>query len=296
MKYSSMTRRQMLAGSAQAIVALTLASSCSLDQTRRAKAEPVGFKIGACDWTLGKRTDPASLEVAKRLGLDGCQVDLGSGEEDLPLFDPKLQAKFLAEAKKHNVEVASLALATLNGVPYQSDPRAERWVDQSIDVCKAMGVTVVLLPFFGKADLRKNNEAPDVVVRKLKKVAPKAEKAGVILGIESWLSAERHMGIIDRVGSPAVQVYYDVGNSDKAGYDIYKEIRYLGKNICEFHAKDYKDLYGKGSINFPEVRRAMDDIGYRGWIHIEGTKFPLGREESCRYDAEYLRTVFPRKV
>jgi sugar phosphate isomerase/epimerase len=104
------------------------------------------------------------------------------------------------------------------------------------------------------------------------------------------------MQIIDAVGSPAVRVYYDVGNSHKAGYDIYQEIRQLGAHICEFHAKDYDDLYGKGSIAFPEVREAMDDIGYRGWLVMEGTQMPLGVEESCRYDAEYLRKIFPPKV
>jgi len=120
--------------------------------------------------------------------------------------------------------------------------------------------------------------------------------SGVTLGIESWLSAEQHIDIIERVGSPAVKVYCDVGNSHKAGYDIYKEIRQLGPLICEFHAKDYDNLYGKGSINFKEVRLAMDDIGYRGWLVMEGTKMPLGVEESCRYDAEYLRGIFPRKA
>jgi len=40
----------------------------------------------------------------------------------------------------------------------------------------------------------------------------------------------------------------------------------------------------------------MDEIGYRGWLVMEGTKMPLGVEESCRYDAEYLRTIFPRRV
>jgi len=55
-------------------------------------------------------------------------------------------------------------------------------------------------------------------------------------------------------------------------------------------------LYGKGSIDFEEVRLAMDDIGYRGWIVMEGVKMPLGVEESCRYDAQYLRGIFPAKV
>jgi sugar phosphate isomerase/epimerase len=159
-----------------------------------------------------------------------------------------------------------------------------------------LGVNVVLLAFFGEGDLRNDKKGTDIVVERLKRVAPKAEKAGVFLAIESWLSAEQHIDIIDRVGSPAVKVYYDVGNSHKAGYDIYKEIRQLGKHICEFHAKDYDDLYGKGSIDFEEVRRAMDDIGYRGWIVMEGVKMPLGVEESCRYDAQYLRGIFPPKV
>lgn len=289
MEYSRMTRREMMVNGACAVAGLALMGSCQ-------PPERAGFKIGVCDWTIGKTTHPASLEVAKRLGLDGVQVDFGSGQNDLPLFNRELQKKFLEAAKKHNVEIGSLALGVLNGVPYKSDPRAERWVAESIDVAKAMGCTVVLVPFFGKGGLRDDKEGVDAVVERLKKVSPKAEKAGVVLGFESWLSAEQHLDIIERVGSPAVKVYYDVGNSHKAGYDIYEEIRLLGRQICEFHAKDYDDLYGKGTIAFEEVRRAMDDIGYRGWIHIEGVKIPLGIEESIRYDAQYLRRIFPPKM
>lgn len=293
MKYSSMTRREMMVNSARTITGLVLTTSCrSLGPLSGGR----GFKIGVCDWTIGKRSNPASLEMAKRLGLDGVQVDFGSGENDLPLCNPKLQKKYIEAVQRHGVQIASLALAILNDVPYKSDPRAERWVSESIDVCKSMGVNVVLIAFFGKGDLRNDPKGIDVVVERLKKVAPKAEDAGVFLGFESWLSAEQHLGIIDRVGSPTIKVYYDVANSHKAGYDIYEEIRLLGKQICEFHAKDYDDLYGKGTIAFEEVRKAMDDIGYRGWIVMEGVKMPLGLEESVRYDVNYLRGVFPPRV
>ncbi len=293
MSYSRMTRREMMVNGARVVTGLALTTSC---RSFGPMLGGRGFKIGVCDWTIGKRTDLASLEMAERLGLDGVQVDFGSGENDLPLCNPELQKKFLEAAKKHNVQVVSLALGVLNDVPYKSDPRAERWVSESVDVCRAMGVNVVLLAFFGNGDLRNDKKGTDVVVERLKKVAPKAEEAGVFLGIESWLSAEQHLDIINRVGSPAVKVYYDVANSHKAGYDIYEEIRLLGKKICEFHAKDYDDLYGKGTIAFEEVRRAMDDIGYRGWIVIEGTQMPLGLEDSIRYDAKYLRSVFPPKL
>ncbi len=135
-----------------------------------------------------------------------------------------------------------------------------------------MKVKIVLVPFFGKADLRNDPQAVEAVIELLKRLAPNAEKAGVILGLESWLSADEHLKIIERVGSPAVQVYYDVGNSQEAGYDIFKEIRLLGNRICEIHAKDYKDLYGKGSMDFKAVQKALEDIGYSGWLVMEGDK------------------------
>jgi sugar phosphate isomerase/epimerase len=293
-KRTKITRRRVMANGAMALAGLTLATSCSSFTAIGKK--PRGFKIAVCDWTIGKRTNPASLELAKKIGLDGVQVDFGRTENTLPLFDTDLQKVFLDAEKKNDIQIASLAMGVLNNIPYKSDPRAEQWVSDGIDVCKALGVNVVLLAFFGNGDLKNDKIGTDAVVERLKKVAPKAEKAGVYLAIESWLSADEHLDIIERVGSENIKVYYDVANSNKAGYDIYKEIRQLGKHICEFHAKDYDDLYGKGSIDFVKVREAMDDIGYRGWFVMEGTKMPLGVEESCRYDAEYLRSIFPPVV
>ena len=75
---------------------------------------------------------------------------------------------------------------------------------------------------------------------------------------------------MDRVGSPAVKVSFDMVHAHGANRDIYQEITFLGDSICEFHAKDYANvLFGQGEIDFLPVRRAMDAIGYRGWIHIE---------------------------
>lgn len=294
MKHVCMNRRELMAGAAAVATGLALGSSCAPSTGQKAKA--AGFKIGVCDWTIGKMSNPASFELAKKIGLDGVQVDFGRGEEDLPLFDADLQKRIVEEAQKQQMEIASLAMGVLNNVPYKSDPSADRWVRQGIDVAHAMRVKIILLAFFGEGDLQKDPQGVEVVVKRLRRVAAQAEQAGVTLGIESWLSAKQHIDIVNRVDSPAVKVYYDVANSHKMGYDIYQEIRTLGKLICQFHAKDYDDLYGKGSIDFPRVRKAMDDIGYRGWLVMEGTKMPLGVEESCRYDAEYLRTIFPAKA
>jgi len=262
-----------MVGTARAAAGLAVTCSCAplAEQEQGQAKAAAGFKLAVCDWTIRKTADPGSFEIAKRIGLDGVQVDFGRGDNRLPLFDEELQQNMLKEARKQKMEIASLAMGVLNNVPYKSDPRAERWVRQGIDVAEAMGVKVILLAFFGEGDLKNDEQGVNMVVQRLRRIAPKAEMADITLGIESWLSAEQHIDIIERIGSPAVKVYYDVANSHKAGYDIYKEIRQLGPLICEFHAN-------------------------RGWLVMEGTKMPLGLEESCRYDAEYLRGIFPKQL
>jgi len=258
----------------------------------RSESGKTRIQFGVCDWTIQKGGDPAALELAAKLGLDGVQVSLNPKGDSLALADQNLQRAYFAAAEKNKVQIASFAIGELNNVPLKSDPRAERWVAEGIHIAAAMKVEAILVPFFGKADVRNDPAGTEAVIGALKRLAPKAERAGVILALESWLSAEDHLKIITAVGSPAVRVYYDVGNSQEAGYDIFKEIRQLGPQISEFHAKDYKDLYGKGSMDFPAVRAAMEDIGYSGWLVLEGAKLPLGIEESILYDLNYLKSVF----
>lgn len=253
------------------------------------------FKIGACDWSLGKQSDPAAFETARAIGLDGVQISLGTETNDMHLRRADVQQRFRDAAQATGVAIASMAIGELNRVPYKSDPRTIRWVSDCVDVMAKLGTRVVLLAFFGAGDLKGDKAGTDEVVRRLKEVAPKAEKAGIILGLESWLNAGEHLDIIQRVGSPAVKVYYDVANMEKMGHDIYREIRQLGKQglICEFHMKENGALLGQGRVDFTKVRAAIEDIGYSGWMQIEGAVPPGGKmPESYIANRKFLRTLF----
>ncbi|MDH4198025.1 MAG: sugar phosphate isomerase/epimerase [Candidatus Aminicenantes bacterium] len=256
-----------------------------------------GFEVrlGVCDWTIGKTGDPAALALARSLGLDGVQVSLASKGDSLALIDPVLRRAYLEAAEMTGVAIASFAIGELNDVPLKSDPRAEKWLGEGIEVAAAMGVKIILVPFFGRGDLRNDPKGFDAAIEALKRLAPRAEKAGISLAVENMLNAADNLKIIERVGSPAIRIYYDVANSQDADYPILDEIRLLGSSIVEIHAKDTKDLYGRGSIDFPAVRQAMEYIAYNGWLVLEGTKMPLGLEKSIRYDADYLKKVFAVK-
>ena len=251
------------------------------------------YKISACDWSVGKLSEVEAVAVAKEIGLNGIQISLGTVQNNMHLRQPVIQQAYKQAAKKYGIEISSLAIGELNKIPYKSEPQTEEWVSDSIDVAKAMGCKVILLAFFENGDIKNDIASQQEVIKRLKRVAPKAEQAGIILGIESWLSAEEHVSIIKAIGSKNVQVYYDVANSHKMGYDIYAELVLLGKNyICEVHAKENTCLLGKGEIDFSRVKKILDDVGYNGWVVLEGSRESADMLADYKVNRQFLQSVF----
>jgi L-ribulose-5-phosphate 3-epimerase len=285
------SRRTVLVRGAQWAVAALAAGPM---QPLWAAAGSRWFKIGACEWNLGKG-DPSSLDVAKKIGLDGVQINMGSAANDMHLRNPEVQKAYLEAMKRTGLGVGSLAMGELNNIPLKSDPRAAAWLEDAIDVCKAMNIPIVMPACFSKGDLdmAKTDEI-DQLVKVLKSASAKAEKAGITIGLENYLSAKDNLKILDRVGSPALSVYYDVGNPTDKGYDVYEEIPLLGKRICEFHFKDANFMLGQGRIDFAKVRKAIDAIQYSGWIQIEAAA-PHGLIADYRAHYKFIRSHFPQR-
>ncbi|WPP49433.1 sugar phosphate isomerase/epimerase family protein [Catalinimonas niigatensis] len=286
---SVISRRQMLRNSAAVAGILSSAPLLSLFASEKRT-----YRIGACDWSIGHHSEVEAMATAHKIGLDGVQISLGKAENNMHLRQKEVRQAYKEAAKKYGVKVSSLAIGELNQVPYKSAPETVEWVSDSIDVAQAMDVSVILLAFFGNGDLKNDAQGTQEVIKRLKDVAPKAEKKGIILGIESWLSADEHLEIIEAVGSPNVRVYYDVANSHKMGYDIYEEMQRLGSEyICEVHAKENGYLLGKGAVDFERVKAILDDINYQGWVIIEGA-IPEGMEmlEAYQANCQYVQSVF----
>ena len=258
------------------------------------------FRIGACDWSLGKSSDPGAFELAKQIGLNGIMVNMGSEKDDLHLREKNVQQQYLDASRRTGIKISSIAIAELNNVPYKSDPRTEEWVWDSVDTARNLLAPVVLLAFFHKNDLRNDSAGKKEVISRLKKVAPHAEKNGIILGIESYLNADEHIEIIDQVGSKNVKVYYDFRNTADAGFDTVQEFKKLGPEmICELHMKENGFLLGKGSLDWTAIANAVNETGYYGdgWMQIESAK-PDGTPvvESYKHNLQFLKNTFTKTV
>ena len=251
-------------------------------RARAAAPRGVKFKLGVTDWTLKLAGQPEAVLMAGELGFDCLQVSVGRIPRDgkLVLSDKTLQQTYLAESKRHKCPIGSLYLDILhvNGLKWREDPLGPRWVAESIAIGKALKVKVLLLPFFGKHRLENQGEI-EYVGDALKEIAPAAGKAGVILGLETTLSAQDNLTLIERTKSRAVQVYYDVGNASKAGLDIPAELKLLGKEkLAELHFKDNPHYLGEGQVDFATVVDTLADIGYDRRVLLE-TDSPSGDVE-----------------
>jgi L-ribulose-5-phosphate 3-epimerase len=253
-----------------------------------AQAKGVKFKVGVTDWNLRQTAKVESVALAKRIGFDGVQISIG---RQMQLKDAALQRAYLDEAKRVQFPIASVCLDILHVNGLKSDPLGQRWVAESIPIAKAMGVRVILLPFFGKWALKTTDEM-DYVGAALREIAPEAEKAGIILGLEDTISAKDNVRIMERAKSPSVLTYYDVGNSTLHGFDILEEIRWLGRErICEVHLKDNPNYLGKGKIDFPAVVDALADIGFDKWAQLETDSPTRSIEDDMQVNLTYIRGV-----
>jgi L-ribulose-5-phosphate 3-epimerase len=246
------------------------------------------FRVGVTDWNLKQTAKVESVALAKRIGFDGVQVSIG---RQMQLKETALQQALLADSKRLNLPISSVCLDILHVNGLKSDPLGQKWVAESIPIAKAMGVKVILLPFFGKWKFETTQEM-DYVGDLLRELAPAAEKAGVILGLEDTISAKDNVRIMERSKSPAVLTYYDVGNSSQNGFNIYEEIRWLGRErICEVHLKDNPHYMGQGKIDFPAVVKAMVEIRFDQWAVLECSSPTGSVENDMTANLKYIRGV-----
>jgi L-ribulose-5-phosphate 3-epimerase len=277
---ANLTRRTLLCSAAAAAPFLRAAGS--------------KLKIGVTDWNLRLGADPGAVPLAAKLGFDGVQISFGRKIVDnkMPLDNPELIDRYLWLSGAHKIPLDGTCVDMLHTNGLKSDPLGMNWVSDAIRLTRALHTDVLLLPFFGKWAIQSPAER-DAVGDRVRELAPEAEKAGVILGLEDTISAEDNVRIMDRARSKNVLVYYDVGNSTNNGFDVVKEIRWLGKErICQIHLKDNPAYMGEGKINFVEVMKAIREIGFTAYANLE-----TDTQKGSTVEADMARNLaFIRKI
>lgn len=260
------------------------------------------YKVAVIDLMILKRQKISAFPLAKEIGADGLELDMGGlGNRetfDSKLADPVVRDQFLQQAKALNIEICSLAMTGFYAQSFATRPTYQKMIQDCLDTAKAMKVKVVFLPLGIQGDLVKYPELRGAIVERLKVAGKMASKAGVVIGIESALDAAGELSLLKDIGSKGVKSYFNFSNALKNGRDLHQELRILGrKNIIQIHCtnEDGVWLQDDPKINLHEVKRTLDDMGWKGWLVVERSrdaKAPTNVKRNFTANTTYLKSVF----
>jgi hexulose-6-phosphate isomerase len=219
--------------------------------------------------------DADKFKLAKKCGFDGIE---GSPMEDLSAA--KQRGRLAREA---GVPIHSIVFGGWHAPFSEADPKiiakGLEGMKMALRSAKALGAdTVLLVP----AVVKENVSYGDAYKRSqehIRKLLPLAEELRIVIAVENvWnkflLSPLEFARYVDEFDSPWLKAYFDVGNVIIYGY-AQDWIRTLGKRIVKIHLKDFKRKGYQwtnlldGDVNWKQVRLALDEIGYNGFMTTE---------------------------
>jgi sugar phosphate isomerase/epimerase len=275
------SRRAFLAGTAAAGV---------LGGSATASAKPAGLKLGVMDGILGLPMKPEAFQKAKELGFEGVQVTLGRAKKGvgLPLSSRAAQDAILAASQQTGIPVVSTYLDVLHDECLGASPDASQRVLEGIRITKALNAKILMTVFFGKCELKTHGQT-EKALEAFRDLVPAAVDEGVVIGLESLLTAKQSLFVLEELNSPALKVYYDVGNAaNLIGTDPASELRIFGKDqLCQVHFKD-KNFLGDGKVDMRGVYAALEEIGYEGYGVLETPSPTKNLEADLKRNLDYL--------
>jgi hexulose-6-phosphate isomerase len=220
-------------------------------------------------------TDAEKFALAKKCGFEGIELNG-------PIADLAAAQEMGALARQAGVPIHGVVNGW--GGPL-SDPKPENVakgiasMETSLRCAKAVGADAVLLVPAVVNEEVGYGEAWERSQKNIRTLLPLARELQVVIAVENvWnkflLSPLEFAKYVDEFDDPWLKAYIDVGNMILFGF-AQDWVRTVGKRIVRIHLKDFKRKGYEwtnlldGDVNWPQVRRALDEIGYRGYLTPE---------------------------
>jgi len=297
-------------------------------ESRRTPTKRYDMKKSINLWALPypqKMTLRQCLEICKDAGFEGVELNYAL-EGDLSPQASDADLKQIARMlEKIGLQVSGLCSFLF--WPYSfthADPqRRQKGVELALGMiraCRLLGTeNLLVVPGATYAPwLPDDPPVPfDVCAQRarqaVERLIPEAEKQGVYLNIENIFangflhSPEEMIAFVDSFKSERVQVHFDTGNIAQYHFPEHW-IPLLGKRIRNVHLKEYSKKCHEfnlnafrplldGTINWPAVLDALEQVGYRGYLTFEYfNPFPHWPEALVYHTSDALDRMLGRKA
>lgn len=249
------------------------------------------MKKGINIWSFAETDLQKIFKITKNAGFEG--IELALTDEWLSYTENDIKEIKLS-ADKYGLELYSLSSGLYWQYNYTSElkenrEKAKEITKKQLQIASWLGCdTILVVPGAVNVSFEPDSEIVDYdiayerALSVLKELAPIAEKLKVSIGVENvWndflLSPLEMRDFIDKVDSPYVGAYFDVGNVVYSGFPE-QWIKILNKRIKKVHFKDYRRNVGSldgfvdllaGDVDYVKVMNAFKEVGYDGWVSAE---------------------------
>ena len=245
-------------------------------------------------WSFKDKTIKQAMDITKKAGFDGIELALNeTGETSLESsIEELLEIKKYSEKIKLKIHSVATGLYWTYSFTSNDIKEREKAISiaiKQIQMAKVLGANSVLIvpgavgvDFIESYKVVSYDIVYDRALDTFNKLKIVAEENKINIGIENvWnkflLSPLEMRDFIDKIDSPYVGAYFDVGNVLYSGYPEHW-INILNTRIKKVHFKDYIRNVGTihgfvdllaGDVNWIEVMKAFGNINYDGWVTAE---------------------------
>lgn len=261
------------------------------------------YQVGVCDWMVLKRQKLGEFKLARELGCDGLEMDMGGlGRRDS--FDNKIRQPEMARLFRHTadsleIKVGAVAMSGFYGQSFAAKQSWKWLVEDCLNTMQTMQAKVAFLPLGGCGkDWTENAAIRKEIVFRLHEAGEMAAKRGMVIGIDTPLDAKGNKKLLKEIDSPGIKIFYKFQTAVENKLDISKDLRKLGAdNICGIHASNTDGVWLRNdkAINMPEIKATLDKLGWSGWLFVERSRDVTDvRNVKRNYgeNVKYLKEVF----
>lgn len=258
------------------------------------------------------------LTLTKKSGFDFMEMSIDETDEKLArlFWNEEDVRQVIDSIQRSGVQIGSICLSAHRKYPLGSEEESTREksldiMKRAIDLANQLSVRIIQLAGYDVYYEQSTMQTKQRFLDNLKISVEYASQNGVILGFETMENefmdtVKKAMGYIDRVNSPYLQLYPDLGNltnaAQKNRHDLQEDIR-LGKgHIVAMHLKEtapnvYRDMfYGKGHVDFAENLTLLKSMKVNRFVAEFWDDKKDNYEKRLKDASIFLRNVIENEV
>ena len=262
------------------------------------KAMPNGF-------TLKRK-----LDTAAEAGFDQLELSVDETDEKLARLEWGLSERknFVAAQADSHMPVRTMCLSAQRKYPLGSHDKAVRErslriLSDAIDFASDTGIRIIQLAGYDVYYEHGDTDTRAFFEENLERCVRYAASSGVILAFETMETdfmntTEKAMRYVERINSPYLQIYPDIGNVTNGADDPAKDLAAGKGHLAAAHLKEtapgiFRDMrYGEGRVDFETLVPLLYGLGVRIFTcefwYREGTEC----QSELRYALGYMKKFF----